>query len=455
MEARCLIFLACFIGVRCAFGYPLLMHDPAPAGVPVLYQTHFGWVIVNMPDGGGGKAPDIQCAEMRFIAFESNRFLPQFTPVNYFRNAYQWNVWNTGQTMQLITNGVVVGTVPAVPGMDMNMLEAWRWQNQASNVTIGIIDVGVNAHRDLTTVLPGVSIGSSAETFTHGQSDSFGHGTFIAGLAAAWPFSSLVGPVPAGPTNLSLLGVAPFARILPAKVDLLGLPGLIAGIDWAITSGAKVLNFSWGWGYDADGLRDACLGAGTNGCIVVQAAPNSPRSIDQFPDYPGSYGLSNVIAVTAMNPEGLVYTNAAYGSQLVAAPGVSLVGLSRDGTNYSYGNGSSFAAPLVCGVLALLMAEHPTWTYQQVVKRLRSTLDPCPGCQGRVNAGRALRNNPAILPAFQPVAMGGGGLTVPSGPIPIETSEDLISWKFWDIVAGPVLLPIDQDKPMQFFRVKP
>src|SRR6185436_19905902 len=99
----------------------------------------------------------------------------------------------------------------------------------------------------------------------------------------------------------------------PARVDNLGLPGLIAGIDWAITSGAKVLNFSWGFPYDADGLRDACLFAGTNGCVVVQAAPDAFRDVDAQPDYPGSYGFTNVIAVTSMTPTGTVATNAAYG----------------------------------------------------------------------------------------------------------------------------------------------
>ncbi len=195
--------------------------------------------------------------------------------------------------------------------------------------------------------------------------DDEGHGTFVAGLAAA-----------AGNNQIGITGVAWDARILPVKVLDCNATGRIAdaaaGIRYAGRMGANVINVSFGATTDSLVLREAVQDAQAHGAIIVASAGNeSQRTIT----YPAAYpGVISVAASGLATAQGIDYRALAsftnFGGVDVMAPGFNVISalpeascgnrgwLCSDGP-YAIASGSSFATPIVAGAVALLRAEHP------------------------------------------------------------------------------------------------
>ncbi|MFA7248422.1 MAG: S8 family serine peptidase [Dehalococcoidia bacterium] len=196
-------------------------------------------------------------------------------------------------------------------------------------------------------------------------SDDEGHGTFVAGLAAA-----------AGDNGAGITGIAWNARILPVKVLDCTATGRIAdaaaGIRYAARMGAQVINVSFGATADSLVLREAVEEAQARGSMIVASAGNeSQRAIT----YPAAYpGVVSVAASGRIGAEGVDYRSLAlftnFGGVDVMAPGVGVVSTVPEaacGTRgwtcidgpYASASGSSFATPIVAGAVALLRARFP------------------------------------------------------------------------------------------------
>lgn len=195
--------------------------------------------------------------------------------------------------------------------------------------------------------------------------DDEGHGTFVAGLAAA-----------AGNNARGVTGVAWDARILPVKVLDCTATGRIAdaaaGIRYAARMGAQVINVSFGATTDSLVLREAVQEAQARGAIIVASAGNESQSAITYPAaYPG---VISVAASGRYTDQGIDYRSLAsftnFGGVDVMAPGVSVLSTvpesacgSRGWTcldgPYASASGSSFATPIVSGAVALLRAVHP------------------------------------------------------------------------------------------------
>jgi hypothetical protein len=211
-----------------------------------------------------------------------------------------------------------------------------------ATVTVAVIDSLIDtAHPDL--------VGSVA-----GQFDAVAasdkpdeHGTGMTGAIAG---------------HRRLLGVAPRARILAIHAftpdakhpQQATTQSIVAGIDWAISKGAKVINMSFAGPYDPV-LQVALKKAREKNVVLVAAAGNmGPQSP---PLYPAAD--ENVIAVTAVDDKDALLPQANQGPHVaLAAPGVN-VWEATPHASYNYTTGTSVAAAHVSGVAALILERNP------------------------------------------------------------------------------------------------
>ena len=251
------------------------------------------------------------------------------------------------------------------------------------SVPIAIIDSGVDSdHPDLLgKILPGFNfVRDNADT-----RDAGGHGTAVAGAAAALTNS-----------GIGVAGVAWDNPIMPLSVfDESGYAtyaDVAEAVIYAADHGAKVINVSLGGPRYSVTLQNAVDYAWNKGAVIVASAGNDGTS---EPIYPAA--LDNVIAVAATDKEDRLASFSSFGGWLdVAAPGTSIYTTS-DGGGYGFWQGTSFSAPLVSGLTALLFSLNPNLTNAQILNILISSADDLGAIgydnyfgYGRINVARAL-----------------------------------------------------------------
>ncbi len=288
-----------------------------------------------------------------------------------------------------------------------NVLQAWNTSNGgASCVRIAILDNGVELdHPDLINNL------DSGFDATDGSSNGApsindDHGTQVAGVAAA-----------EGNNTVGVAGVAYNARIIPVRVyhsgsnsgptELATSNWIAAGIDWAWQSNrADILNMSFiqqvGMSVIDDAInRAVTLGRNGNGCVLVAASGNGYSSTVAYP-------ASNlqVIAVGATHIANGRADFSNYGSNIeLVAPGVDiyttdLEGPFGDNSNYgvagnyvSGADGTSFAAPIVSGLVALMFSVDPNMLGIRARQILQQTAEKLSGYSFTPVGGGSTWNN--------------------------------------------------------------
>jgi subtilisin family serine protease len=238
----------------------------------------------------------------------------------------------------------------------------------------GISEDGDTAHVDDL-------IGWNFVNNTNNPLDDHGHGTHTAGTIAAM-----------GNNGVGVVGVAFNTQIMALKFlsssgvgsDL----GAAEAIEYAAAHGARVSNNSWGGSGNDPALSNAISDAGSKGEIFVAAAGNSATNTDVTPNYPSAFNLSNIIAVAAIASDGSLASFSNYGPTTVdvGAPGVSIYS-TLPNNSYGYLSGTSMATPHVTGTVALVLAEHPTWTMSQVINQILSSTTPDPALAGKTVTG--------------------------------------------------------------------
>jgi type VII secretion-associated serine protease mycosin len=253
-------------------------------------------------------------------------------------------------------------------------------------VTVAVIDGGIDASNpDLSGQV--VSGACAAHPGPGGDQepteDFFGHGTAMAGDIAA-----------KGGDDGHALGIAPGVRILPFCVDGSDIDQYVEeqeitqGIIYATDHGASVINISLGSTRStASGLQRAVGYALAHNVVVVAAAGNVSQgatSVANVARIPG------VVAVTGVTRTGGFWSGSAQGPEAgIAAPAVDIT--STDSTQktdkpntsaYATGSGTSDAAAIVSGVVALIRAKYPTLDAINVINRLVKTADD-KGAPGR------------------------------------------------------------------------
>jgi hypothetical protein len=144
---------------------------------------------------------------------------------------------------------------------------------------------------------------------------------------------------------------------------------LIRGIDYAVQNGARVMSMSWGSETYSEFLAGSVQLAQDKGLIVVASAGNDPIN---RPVYPAAY--PGVLAVSAMEPDGSIWSRSNYGSFIfAAAPAVGVFPVGYNGPPGTYA-GTSIASPTVARALTLYFGENPDATPAEAIDALKSVL---------------------------------------------------------------------------------
>jgi subtilisin family serine protease len=203
---------------------------------------------------------------------------------------------------------------------------------------------------------------------------------------------------------------------LPVKVSNATQNGtsvtIAAGIEWAATNGAKVINVSSATGPSL-ALKDATQVASANDAVLVAGAGNKPDFL-QF-GYPAA--MEGVLAVGSTDRTGKHAGFSITGQQIdLCAPGVD-IGSTRPKGKYSVSRGTSSSTAIVSGAAALVRSKFPNLSAQEVIQRLTSTATDI-GPPGRDDqCGYGLLNIVAALTAPAPSS----AAPTPDTPAPTTT----------------------------------
>ncbi len=268
----------------------------------------------------------------------------------------------------------------------INLYDAWEVTKGAGSVKVAVIDSG------LDTTHPEFS-GQVYDSKDFGQipykddytEDFVGHGTHVAGIIAAKANNK---------TGIS--GTAPEVKLIIADISFddeeyygyFTEDAVIDAIYWSADRGARIINMSIGTSVYVENplLKDAIAYAAGKGVIVVCAAGNDAVDIPVYPS-----DDENAVSVIAVNSNGKVAGYSNYGIEKdISAPGginvytgkriLSTVPMDFPAEyndskiqGYDYYEGTSMAAPVVCGVFALLFSEYPELNAAQAKDIIYST----------------------------------------------------------------------------------
>jgi thermitase len=293
----------------------------------------------------------------------------------------------------------------------LNLFAAWEYTTGSPTVTIAILDTGLaHAHPEFAgRILPGYDfINSDAD-----PEDDHGHGTHVAGIAAA-NINNGTGAA----------GVCGECRILPVKVlnqyALGSHAGVVAGLHYAIEQEAQVIVLSLTSLTGTSAMNKAVAYARAKGAVIVAAAGNSNV---QTPTYPAAY--TGVLAVSATDRRDQRWPQSNYGPYVdIAAPGDNIYStyheLQNEYNGYLLMSGTSMSTPFVGGLAGLLLAQDPTRTAAEVERLILSTAVDLgePGPDVEYGAGR-----------IDPVAA-----LAAEAPVPLTTA--MATGKVWQAEEG-------------------
>ncbi len=258
--------------------------------------------------------------------------------------------------------------------------DAWDITPGTSDVTIAVLDSGVDD--SLPELASHVMSGWNTFDGNADTSDVTGHGTSVAGTVAA-----------TGNNGALVASVAWGCTVMPVRVsNLTGMASdttIAAGLVWAADHGARVANVSYEILQSAT-LVNAAQYFNTMGGLVIFASGNSGL-FNEAADNPW------IVKVGATDRDDNVPAWSNTGNDIdLCAPGVSIVTIGTAGGTAS-GAGTSFSAPIVAGVSALVYSANPALNPAEVEDILKQSADDLgsPGWEptsgwGRVNAGRAV-----------------------------------------------------------------
>lgn len=368
-----------------------------PTDLTFVRELGFGWLLVEAkhPSTPGARGPTGDASTDTVWVDR------QYDLLDDPLLSSQWPLENVGQSG---------GTVDA----DIDAPQAWA-TSTGETALIAVIDSGVDLdHPDLvdrlwTNVLevPGNTIDDDGNGYVDDEvgwdlvdhdpvpRDTYGHGTAVAGIAAA------------SDNGVGTVGVAPSATIMPLRVcktTSCSLSAIVEAISYAIDKEVDIINLSLGTHAFDQPLADAVEAARDAGIVVVAASGNDGTDNDAWPLYPASLPFDNVISVAATDDDDLLAEFAVDGSNWGAAsvdlgaPGKAVPAPALGG-GWASVSGTSFATPHVSGVVSLVISERPTATPAQVRGMIIGTADDVPSLASRTVSGGRLNAAAAVAAA--------------------------------------------------------
>jgi thermitase len=223
-----------------------------------------------------------------------------------------------------------------------------------TGVTIAILDTGVDGtHPDLA---PHLVPGWNFHDNNSNTSDVYGHGTSVAGAAAA-----------AMNNGIGVAGVAGAARIMPVRIsDPSGyaLWSTVAnGLVWAADHGARVANISYSVA-GSSSVNSAANYFRSKGGVVAVSAGNTGAVDNSAPP-------ASMLVIAATDSSDARAGFSTFGAMIsLAAPGVSIY-TTANGGGYRSASGTSFSSPIVAGAAALVLSRRPDYSPAQVESALK------------------------------------------------------------------------------------
>ena len=339
--------------------------------------------------------------------------------------------------------------------------DSWNIQkpyDQGSKVIVAVIDTGLDTNHLLfkdsgalwenmaeKNGTPGVDDDGNGYTddikgwnFNKNNSnvyDDNDHGTHVAGIVMGVGQDVVASPVRESKVKIMAL------KFLDANGSG-STSAAVNAIYYAVQSGAKVINNSWGGSAYSQSLHEAYTYAHNNGVVIVSAAGNSNSNNDNVSMYPSNLDTPNNISVAASedgNDNKASFSNYGVSRVDVAAPGVRILS-TVPGTGciapgcFQMMSGTSMAAPFVAGMAALILREAPQLSSYQVKSIILSSVDAVGSLStrvatgGRVNVYKAISSaitaasTPAWNPSYSPdykssrsIASEADGAAAPAG----------------------------------------
>lgn len=323
---------------------------------------------------------------------------------------------------------------------------AWSSTTGGSDIIVAILDGGVDGtHPDLAS---NMVAGWNTYNNTSDTSDPAGHGTKVAGSAVA-----------ASNNSVGVAGVAWGCKIMPVRIaDATGattFSAMAAGLNWAANHSARVANISYSPITDSSTVTSAAKYFQSKGGVVTSSAGNTGSFVSTS-DSP------YILTVSATDANDVLSSSSSTGNNVdLAAPGISIRTTARGGT-YAAVSGTSFSAPIVAGVAALVMTANPSLTgieVQDILKRSADDLgasgwDASYGW-GRVNAARAVamaggNSNVDSTPPSVSITSPSAGTTVAGGISVAVSASDNVGVSSVSLSIDGVVFAVDGSSPYSF-----
>jgi len=245
-----------------------------------------------------------------------------------------------------------------------NTIQAWTLEEGSVDVTVAIIDSGIDINHDefigrisllsYNTVTDAVGLDAVV--------DDSGHGTMVAGVIGAIKDNAK-----------GIAGIAQNVKLLVIKANTPNEgsfqdSSIIEGIYYAVDHGADIINLSLG-GPNANPLTQTAIRYALDHNVIVIAACGNDG--DDGLIYPASF--PEAVSVSAVTSDRLVADYSNHNDEVdIAAPGSEIVTTAMD-NGYASVSGTSFAAPQISGILALLLSYDAGLSVAEMKTRLFST----------------------------------------------------------------------------------
>lgn len=305
-----------------------------------------------------------------------------------------------------------------VQGVDIEAPGAWDNTTGSSSVVVALVDTGVDVtHEDLSAnIVPGKDVVHDSYNIVDWAVHS--HGTANAGIIGA-----------VGNNAQGVAGVAWQTKIMPVTFCDTNLPvegmnctdaSLAASIEWATNHGAQIISVSSNSPNPLPATRTKIQAAAAAQILVVFSAGNTRGTYSSYGvdidaqsggnRYPCEYDEPNMICVAAVSEDGSLpsFSNRGVQSVDLGAPGVDIFSTIKNNAygypgpaccNFPDGTGTSYAAPHVSGVAALMKAANPSYQYKELKENLLLAAQPTPtgDLWGKTVTGRMVNADVAVL----------------------------------------------------------
>jgi subtilisin family serine protease len=303
---------------------------------------------------------------------------------------------------------------------DIDAPPAWDRGTGTKSTLVGVIDSGIHSqHPDLAPNLwsnPDEAVdgldndgngyvddifGINPIDGSNDPSDCQGHGTHVAGIIGA-----------KGNNGLGVTGINWTIGLIVAKVGSdcggnLSMSGILSAYNYFYDlkvrgHNVRLLNASYGSTVFSEASYQAIERLDQVGILLVAAAGNNNQNTSINPFYPAAYGLPNVISVAATGPDLKLASYSNYGTEVhIAAPGgqganwydaimSTYSPLASNGGLYASLQGTSMAAPVVSGALALIASHDPSLTGPELKDIMIRSAYTVSGLEGLVDGSRFL-----------------------------------------------------------------